>query len=217
MVSFRFTGLVILASLFVSVFAHNDEDHERPEQERDHLSVGIMRKPDHCPRESKDGDHLTVRYNNTLIDQTPVLTTSEFEFTLGEGQVIPGWDLGLRDMCVGELRELVVPSQYGYGEFPVGDKIPPRALLVFYVELLKISDPGEDSGTTNMFKEIDVNGDGLISHSEVAGYLRREGMSHGEGDESHDNLMQEIFHEEDKNKDGYISHDEFQGIKHGEL
>ena len=52
---------------------------------------------------------------------------------------------------------------------------------------------------------------------QVAGYLRREGMSHGEGDESHDNLMQEIFHEEDKNKDGYISHDEFQGIKHGEL
>lgn len=42
-------------------------------------------------------------------------------------------------------------------------------------------------------------------------------MSHGEGDESHDNLMQEIFHEEDKNKDGYISHDEFQGFKHGEL
>ena len=52
---------------------------------------------------------------------------------------------------------------------------------------------------------------------QVAGYLRREGMSHGEGDESHDNLMQEIFHEEDKNKDGYISHDEFQGFKHGEL
>ena len=73
----------------------------------------------------------------------------------------------MRDMCVGELRELVVPSQYGYGEFPVGDKIPPRALLVFYVELLKITDPSEDSGTTNMFKEIDVNGDGLISHSEV--------------------------------------------------
>ena len=68
---------------------------------------------------------------------------------------------------MGELRELVVPSQYGYGEYPVGDKIPPRALLVFYVELLKITDPSEDSGATNMFKEIDVNGDGLISHSEV--------------------------------------------------
>lgn len=86
---------------------------------------------------------------------------------MGEGQVIPGWDLGLKEMCVGELRELVVPSQYGYGEFPVGDKIPPRALLVFYVELVKITDPNEDSGKPNMFREIDVNGDGLISHAEV--------------------------------------------------
>ncbi|CAH3167334.1 unnamed protein product, partial [Porites evermanni] len=92
-----------------------------------------------------------------------------------------------------------------------------RALLVFYVELLRIGDPSEDMAKPNMFKEIDVNGDGMISHSEVAGYLRREGLSNGEGDESHDNLMQEIFHEEDKNKDGYISHDEFQGLKHGEL
>ena len=71
MIPSRFAGLVITAGLLVCAFAHD----ERPEQERDHLSVGIMRKPDHCPRESKDGDHLTVRYNNTLIDQTPVLTT----------------------------------------------------------------------------------------------------------------------------------------------
>lgn len=75
MISSRFTSLLILAGFLVSAFAHSDEGHERPEQERDHLSVGIMRKPDHCPRESKNGDHLTVRYNNTLIDQTPVLTT----------------------------------------------------------------------------------------------------------------------------------------------
>ena len=92
---------------------------------------------------------------------------SEFTFTLGEGQVIAGWDMGLREMCIGELRELVVPPQYGYGEYPVGDKIPPRALLVFYVELLKIKDPEEDGGKPNTFKEIDVDGDGMISHSEV--------------------------------------------------
>jgi len=208
MASFWFTGFAFLLACALAQSA---------EQDRDHLSVGIMIKPENCPRETKDGDLLTVRYNNTLIDQTPVLPTSEFEFVLGEGQVIAGWDLGLKDMCVGELRELVVPSQYGYGEFPVGDKIPPRALLVFYVELLKIREPGEDGGKPNMFKEIDVDGDGMISHSEVAGYLRREGLSHGEGEESHDSLMQEIFHEEDKNKDGFISHDEFQGLKHGEL
>ena len=103
----------------------------------------------------------------------PFFFFSEFEFVLGEGQVIAGWDLGLRDMCVGELRELVVPHQYGYGEFPVGDKIPPRALLVFYVELLRIGDPSEDMAKPNVFKEIDVNGDGMISHSEVGRKIRR--------------------------------------------
>ncbi|XP_015750449.1 PREDICTED: FK506-binding protein 2-like [Acropora digitifera] len=204
---------MICLALFIACISFT----QAGEQDRDHLSVGIMIKPENCPRETKDGDVLVVRYNNTLIDQTPVLPTSEFTFTLGEGQVIAGWDMGLRDMCIGELRELVVPPQYGYGEFPVGDKIPPRALLVFYVELLKIKDPEEDGGKPNTFKEIDVDGDGMISHSEVAGYLRREGLSHGEGEESHDAMMQEIFQEEDKNKDGYISHDEFQGLKHGEL
>jgi len=77
MISTQLSGLVILAVLLVSAFAHkqHNDGHEKAEQDRDHLSVGIMRKPDHCPRESKDGDHLTVRYNNTLIDQTPVLST----------------------------------------------------------------------------------------------------------------------------------------------
>ena len=58
------------AFLLVCAFAH-----EPAEQDRDHLSVGIMVKPHNCPRETKDGDILTVRYNNTLIDQTPILPT----------------------------------------------------------------------------------------------------------------------------------------------
>ena len=110
---------------------------------------------------------VNLWYHSREFSIISFLLLSEFEFILGEGQVIAGWDMGLRDMCVGELRELVVPSQYGYGEYPVGDKIPPRALLVFYVELLKISDPSEESAKPNMFKEIDVDGDGMISHSEV--------------------------------------------------
>lgn len=116
---------------------------------------------------SESNQYTMQNIYETVVTSVTILFLSEFQFTLGEGQVIAGWDLGLRDMCVGELRELVVPSQYGYGEYPVGDKIPPRALLVFYVELLKISDPDEDGGKPNMFKEIDVDGDGLISHSEV--------------------------------------------------
>ena len=69
MVSTLLTGFAIL--LAYSSFAQAGK--HKGEQDRDHLSVGIMIKPKNCPRESKDGDLLTVRYNNTLIDQTPVL------------------------------------------------------------------------------------------------------------------------------------------------
>ena len=63
-----FTWLTGFAILFACV-----SFSQAGEQDRDHLSVGIMIKPQHCPRESKDGDVLLVRYNNTLIDQTQVL------------------------------------------------------------------------------------------------------------------------------------------------
>ena len=48
-----------------------------------------------------------------------------FEFELGKGQVIPGWDQGLTGMCVGEKRNLVVPSHLAYGERGAGGVIPP--------------------------------------------------------------------------------------------
>lgn len=78
--------------------------------------------------------------------------------------MIQGWDQGLLDMCIGEMRELITPSGYAYGELPVGDAIPPKANLVFYIELLDIRD-GQPK--PDIFGQVDVNGDGLISHDEV--------------------------------------------------
>ena len=63
---------------------------------------------------------------------------SPFDFTLGAGQVIKGWDEGLLGMCVGEKRKLVIPSAKGYGDSGSPPKIPGGATLVFEVELLKI-------------------------------------------------------------------------------
>lgn len=62
-------------------------------------------------------------------------------FSLGVGQVIRGWDEGLREMCVGEKRRLQIPPEYGYGATGAGGVIPPNAALVFDVELLDIDSP----------------------------------------------------------------------------
>ena len=61
-----------------------------------------------------------------------------FDFTLGVGQVIQGWDEGVAGMCVGEQRTLIIPPDMAYGEDGVGSVIPPCATLVFDIELLDI-------------------------------------------------------------------------------
>jgi FKBP-type peptidyl-prolyl cis-trans isomerase len=59
-----------------------------------------------------------------------------FQFVLGTGEVISGWDEGVQGMQVGGIRKLVVPSYLGYGAKGAGDSIPANATLIFEVELL---------------------------------------------------------------------------------
>jgi hypothetical protein len=64
-----------------------------------------------------------------------------FQFQLGSGQVIKGWDLGVPCMLEGETRELVVASDLAYGESGRGETVPPNTTLIFTIELVKLTSP----------------------------------------------------------------------------
>lgn len=92
---------------------------------------------------AKAGDVVTVHYmgtlmNGTMFDASRNHGDKGFSFTLGAGQVIKGWDVGVAGMKVGGKRKLTIPSDLAYGDRAVGGVIPANAALVFEVELLKV-------------------------------------------------------------------------------
>ena len=90
----------------------------------------------------RPGQTAVVHYTGTLVDGTKFDSSVDrgqpFEFQLGRGMVIKGWDEGVATMKVGGKRRLVVPARLGYGERGSPPKIPGGATLIFDVELLDV-------------------------------------------------------------------------------
>jgi FKBP-type peptidyl-prolyl cis-trans isomerase len=92
--------------------------------------------------EATAGSQVTVNYVGMLPDgsifDASAAHGQPFTFTLGAGQVIKGWDMGVAGMKVGGKRRLIIPSDMGYGSQGAGNVIPPNATLIFDVQLVDV-------------------------------------------------------------------------------
>lgn len=101
------------------------------------------------------GDLAAVHYTGWLYDEnapdgrgnkfdSSVDRGQQFQFPLGAGRVIRGWDEGVVGMLIGEKRELKIAPELGYGDRGAGSAIPPGATLLFEVELLGLQGPNDE-------------------------------------------------------------------------
>lgn len=93
--------------------------------------------------EAKAGDQVTVQYVGVNYKNGEEFDASwdrgePFSFSLGAGEVIPGWDQGVAGMKVGGRRELIIPPELGYGTTGSPPAIPPNETLIFVVDLLAV-------------------------------------------------------------------------------
>ena len=110
-------------------------------QEQNNLKVEIQKEGDGV--EIKNNDKATVHYTGILENGQKFDSSLDrgqpFEFVLGTGQVIKGWDMGVLGMKIGEKRKLTIPYEFAYGEAGIPGAIPPKSTLIFEVELLRVN------------------------------------------------------------------------------
>jgi Ca2+-binding EF-hand superfamily protein len=179
------------------------------------LKVDQYEGPTECEDESKVklGDYVDIHYIGTIDESSEtgekgkkfdssVDVEHSFEFQIGEGEVIRGWEEGLLGLCKGAKVTLVIPPEMAYGSIGhFGDEVPGGATLNYDVEVMKIRTGSLE--IPNFFAQIDLNADGFLDESEIAEFFEKVGKPVPE------NLMEL----QDKDGDGKISWDEFIGPK----
>jgi len=217
----KFTLVLLLAVAYTQAVQYNavpDEDAKK-KTEFDGVGIGLVTRPKVCDKTTAKGDLLRVNFNASIGDGTVFESrymNEPLEFVIGEGAVIGGFEVGLQDMCIGEVRHLTVPTKFAYGTNGLGN-MPSRVTLYFFVKLLSFETLKEGAHKPNTFKSIDSNDDQLLSPDEVKKYLGKIGVKDQVGDHGIKQMMRDIFKEEDRDNNGYIAHSEFSGRKRDEL
>ncbi len=137
-------GLGFLALVTGTTPADNKKDDKKDEKViKTDSGLKYVDKKVGDGKEAKKGANVVVHYTGWLKDGTKFDSSLDrkepFEFELGAGKVIKGWDEGVAGMKVGGKRKLIIPSELAYGKRGAGGgKIPPDAELTFEVELLEV-------------------------------------------------------------------------------
>ena len=115
-----------------------------------------------------NGDRLWVSYQGTLLSGEEfdanfdfssfelIAGKTAFDFTLGKGQVIQGWDKGLLNKKIGSVMELTIPADQAYGEAGVGERIPPNSPLQFKVEILAALPAGSSQAVYTNYSDLRI-------------------------------------------------------------
>merc|ERR1719421_2399133 len=142
----------------------DDDDMEMGQPLPEGIKKEIIRAaPDENWKTPKKGDEVSVHYVGTLESDGSQFDSSRdrgeyFKFTLGVGQVIKGWDLGVATMKKGEIAKFTISPEFGYGDVGAGEKIPGGATLVFEVELIGWSSKDDLFGDGGVVKTLLVEG-----------------------------------------------------------
>ncbi|XP_060637617.2 peptidyl-prolyl cis-trans isomerase FKBP9 [Anolis sagrei] len=190
----------------------------------DSVAITTHYKPSNCSVLSKNGDYLKYHYNASLLDGTLLDSTvslgKTYNIVLGSGQVVLGMDMGLRDMCVGEKRTVIIPPHLGYGEAGVEGEVPGSAVLVFDIELHDLVSGlpegymfvWHDEVSPKLFEEIDKDHNGEVLLEEFTTYIDEQVKS-GKGKLApgfdSETIVKNMFTNQDRNGDGKITAEEF--------
>lgn len=112
-----------------------------PEASRDDDGIWVQVVQQGTGNTPRRGQEVSVHYTGSFLDGTEFDSSRQrgpLRFAVGTGQVIPGWDIVVQQMRVGEQRRVVIPPDLAYGERGAGGVIPPGAFLVFDMELLEL-------------------------------------------------------------------------------
>ena len=147
-----YRAAVIAVAIAVLTSCATDDESSAQEDKMGQSNITELIKTDEVAgsgNEAAAGRRVTVHYTGWLYDQAKADHKGKkfdssrdrgepFDFRLGAGEVIRGWDDGVAGMKVGGRRTLTIPPDYGYGARGAGGAIPPNATLVFDVELLDV-------------------------------------------------------------------------------